>query len=141
MEDYLNLDHISLQYHKKHPLITDLSLRLNKGEIGCLLGASGCGKTTILNAIAGFHRMSHGSIVINQQCVSSADFNLPVEQRHVGMVFQQHNLFPHLNVTRNILFGLRHADRQEQHNRLEFLLALIRLSDLKDKYPQAKALK
>ena len=110
-------------------------MNLTKGEIGCLLGRSGCGKTTILNAIAGFQPINAGTISINAQLVSSPDFSLMVEKRRVGMVFQHNNLFPHLSVKHNIRFGLKHLTRKEQEHRLDFLLALIKLSDIKQKYP------
>ena len=81
-------------------MIKGLSLTLNKGTIGCLLGASGCGKTTVLRCIAGFEPVQAGEISLNGQIVSRRGVLLPTEARHVGMVFQDYALFPHLTVAR-----------------------------------------
>ena len=87
-------------------VVNDLSLSLQKGEIGCLLGPSGCGKTTVLRCIAGFEPISAGEILLKGVAVSRENSCLPPEQRHIGMVFQDYALFPHLTVAGNIGFGL-----------------------------------
>ena len=84
-----------------------LDLALAPGSICCLLGPSGCGKTTVLRCIAGFERVADGSIRIDDAVVSSASKHLAPERRRVGMVFQDYALFPHLNVERNVAFGVR----------------------------------
>ena len=78
------------QAYGEQGVIHDVSLALQKGQIGCLLGASGCGKTTALRCIAGFERISAGEILLNGTCVSSPDFFMPPEQRQIGMVFQDY---------------------------------------------------
>ena len=87
-------------------VVNDLSLSLQKGEIGCLLGPSGCGKTTVLRCIAGFEPIAAGEIILKGVAVSRENLCLPPEQRHIGMVFQDYALFPHLTVAGNIGFGL-----------------------------------
>src|SRR3989344_3019393 len=72
-------------------------MRVSAGSVVCLLGPSGCGKTTVLRAIAGFHPLALGEILINGTTVSQPGFTLPPEKRHLGMVFQDHALFPHLD--------------------------------------------
>ncbi|MBD1586800.1 ABC transporter ATP-binding protein [Pseudomonas typographi] len=89
------------------PVVNGLSLALQPGEIGCLLGASGCGKTTTLRAIAGFETPTAGEITLAGECLAKPGYSLPAERRKVGMVFQDYALFPHLSVARNIAFGLR----------------------------------
>ncbi|MGH8662308.1 MAG: ATP-binding cassette domain-containing protein, partial [Burkholderiales bacterium] len=79
-------------------VIRGLSFSLTKGTIGCLLGASGCGKTTVLRCIAGFEPVSAGEIWLNGQLVSRRGVLVPTEARRVGMVFQDYALFPHLTV-------------------------------------------
>ena len=116
-------------------VVHDLSFVLEKGSIGCLLGLSGCGKTTALRCIAGFESISSGEILLNGICVSSADFCVPPEKRRVGMVFQDYALFPHLNVAANVGFGLHRLSRLDRDRRVEELLHVIHLTDAGHKYP------
>ncbi len=116
-------------------MIKDLSLTLNRGTIGCLLGASGCGKTTVLRCIAGFEPVQAGEISLNGQIVSRRGELLPTEARHVGMVFQDYALFPHLTVGENIAFGVRDGDRAARARRVDEVLEIVRLGGLRDKYP------
>jgi iron(III) transport system ATP-binding protein len=116
-------------------VIKDLSLTLNKGTIGCLLGASGCGKTTVLRCIAGFDPVQAGEISLNGQIVSRRGVRLPTEARHVGMVFQDYALFPHLKVAENIAFGLRGGDRAARARRVDEVLEIVRLPGVRDQYP------
>ncbi|MFF7709542.1 ATP-binding cassette domain-containing protein [Pseudomonas sp. NPDC007930] len=88
------------------PVVSGLSLGLQAGEIGCLLGASGCGKTTTLRAIAGFETPTAGEIHLAGERLAGPGFSLPAEKRKIGMVFQDYALFPHLSVAQNIAFGL-----------------------------------
>jgi iron(III) transport system ATP-binding protein len=126
----------ALRYaYGSNEVIKGLSLTLNKGTIGCLLGASGCGKTTVLRCIAGFEPVQAGEISLNGQIVSRRGVLLPTEARHVGMVFQDYALFPHLTVAENIAFGLRDADRAARARRVDEVLEIVRLPGLRDKYP------
>jgi len=116
-------------------VIKGLSLTLNKGTIGCLFGPSGCGKTTVLRCIAGFDPVQAGEISLNGQIVSRRGELLPTEARHVGMVFQDYALFPHLTVGENIAFGVRDGDRAARARRVDEVLEIVRLTGLRDKYP------
>ena len=116
-------------------VIRGLSLSLAKGTIGCLLGASGCGKTTVLRCIAGFEPVQAGEIWLNGQLVSRRGVRTPTEARRVGMVFQDYALFPHLTVAENIGFGLREGDRAARARRVDETLETVRLGGLRDKYP------
>ena len=97
----LEVRRISCNYELER-VVFDLSLRVHRGEQVCLLGPSGCGKTTVLRAIAGFHPILTGGIFINDQQVSAVGAMVPPESRRVGMVFQDHALFPHLTVRQNV---------------------------------------
>lgn len=116
-------------------VVEHLSLHLQQGEIGCLLGASGCGKTTVLRTIAGFEKPAGGEIVLAGTCVSSARQMLPPERRQIGMVFQDYALFPHLTVAGNIAFGLRTESRASQQQRVAGALALVGLEHVEHQYP------
>jgi len=117
--------------YEGHQAVRGLSFSLPRGAIGCLLGPSGCGKTTVLRCIAGFETPAAGRILLNGAVVSSMQTSLPPERRRVGMVFQEHALFPHLTAKRNIAFGL--ADRNEA--RVQELAALTGITELLEKYP------
>ena len=87
----LVLDNVHVSYGNKHQrnhVLNGFSLHIDAGEIGCLLGASGCGKTTALRAIAGFEQVEQGTIYVGGRCVAGPNLHLPPEQRNVGMVFQ-----------------------------------------------------
>lgn len=99
--DALILDSVVLGYTGKS-VVSGLSFSLAPGEIGCLLGGSGCGKTTVLRAIAGFEPLQSGRIALNGHWVADADWQLAPERRQIGMVFQDYALFPHMSVADKI---------------------------------------
>ncbi len=134
----LELDHLDLAYDTpqgRRNVVRDLSLRLEQGHIGCLLGASGCGKTTILRAIAGFEPVRGGHIALGGTIISSPTVQRPPEQRGVGMMFQDYALFPHLSVEDNVGFGLRRLGRAERRERVQSLLELVGLAASAGSYP------
>lgn len=130
----LALKNVSIAYGN-HVVAEQISFALNEGEIGCLLGPSGCGKTSLLRAIAGFEPVREGGIELHGKIVSELGKHLPPEQRHIGMVFQDFALFPHLTVAKNIGFGLRKLSRQARQQRVNELLELVELSAARDLYP------
>ncbi len=134
MPSQLELQRISVRYGE-FTAVQELSVRLEQGQIDCLLGPSGCGKTSVLRAIAGFEPVSGGEIRLHGALLSARGYTLPPESRKVGMVFQDFALFPHLNVARNIGFGLRSAGRASRARRIEEMLELVGLSDLQNAWP------
>ena len=116
-------------------VIDNLKLDLQHGQIGCLLGPSGAGKTTLLRAIAGFHPISAGQIVVADQLVDDTHKTLPVKERGVGVIFQDFALFPHMTVLTNISYGLSHLSATEQRARVDELLQLTDLVPHAHKYP------
>ncbi len=116
-------------------VLDGLAFRLQPGEIGCLLGASGCGKTTALRTIAGFVRPDHGSVHIGSRCVASPRAWVEPEQRGVGVVFQDYALFPHLDVAANVAFGLRALPAAERGVRVAAMLELVGLPGIARRFP------
>lgn len=138
MSTLLELDHLHLAYDTPRGLRTvvpDLSLQLQRGHIGCLLGASGCGKSTVLRAIAGFEPVRAGQILLEGRLLSSPQQQVAPELRRVGMMFQDYALFPHLTVASNVGFGLRRHTSSERQKRVTELLELVGLAHASDSYP------
>lgn len=135
MSTVLRLDGISKSFVRGLPVLQDVSLQVDRGEMVCLLGPSGCGKTTLLRLIAGFETPSSGTISLAGEVVSAPGHVLPPEARHVGMVFQDYALFPHLTVGQNIQFGLVDSSVREQCERLAEVLELVDLQESAERYP------
>ena len=134
MQGPLELHQVEVAYGEV-PVVCGVSLVLGPGEIGCLLGPSGCGKTTLLRAIAGFEPVREGHILICGEQVSRRGFTLVPEKRGIGMVFQDFALFPHLNVARNIEFGIAHLPASQRRRRVDELLHLVALPNIGNSYP------
>jgi iron(III) transport system ATP-binding protein len=117
------------------PVIDDASLSLDRGEIGCVVGSSGCGKTTLLRAIAGFVGVEDGTIEIAGVVVSGPRFTAATERRGIGLVFQDYALFPHLRVKDNIGFGLRFLGPAERAARVHEMIELVGLAAHANRYP------
>jgi iron(III) transport system ATP-binding protein len=115
--------------------VDDLNLEVNKGEIVTILGPSGCGKTTTLRLIAGFEAPDSGEILIDGIPVAGKKTFVPPEKRNVGIVLQEFALFPHLNVKRNIAFGLRNLNKTEVEERIKVVIELTGLQGLEERYP------
>ena len=116
-------------------VVDGLSLALEAGGIGCLLGSSGCGKTTVLRAIAGFEPLLAGRLELEGQLIADAHGGLPTEQRRVGMMFQDYALFPHLDVAANVAFGLQRRPRAQRDARVRELLELVGLGGSAGAFP------
>jgi iron(III) transport system ATP-binding protein len=106
-------------------------LEVGRGEFVALLGPSGCGKTTLLRLIAGFEAPDAGSVLLGGRVVAGAAW-VPPERRHVGMVFQDYALFPHLTVARNVGYGL---PRRARGPRVREALALVGLEGHEERFP------
>jgi iron(III) transport system ATP-binding protein len=133
---HLAIERLSVSYPGTlQPTVDGLSLQLDRGAIGCLLGASGCGKTTVLRALAGFLQPSHGSIHLDGRRLADACGSVAPERRNIGMVFQDFALFPHLTVAENIAFGLGKLAGGKRQERVSQMLALTNLQTEARRYP------
>ena len=121
---------------QNQPALKSLNLDIRPGEIMTLLGPSGCGKTTALRLVAGFTRPDQGEIRIGDRTVVSDTEWVPPEDRHIGMVFQDLALFPHLNIFENVAFGLKgRMPAEEIRSRVEDLLEKVDLHNKPTRYP------
>jgi len=112
-----------------------VDLEVPAGSFTSLLGPSGCGKTTLLRIIAGLERPDHGIVEVDGREVDGPAVHVAPEDRSVGMVFQAHALFPHLDVGRNVAFGLRDLDRPRRATRVAEVLELVGLAGLERRMP------
>ena len=134
----LNVEGLSVAFDRegtRQQVLSGLSFRLRGGEIGCLLGASGCGKSTALRAIAGFVRPDQGQVQIGDRTVTAPGLWVEPEARGAGVVFQDYALFPHLDVQRNIAFGLKALPPRERLARVQAMLELVGLRGLDHRFP------
>jgi iron(III) transport system ATP-binding protein len=133
---HLQLSQLGFRYPgAARPAVDGVTFSLPRGDLGVLIGPSGCGKTTLLRAIAGLEHLSAGEIRISGQVVAGAGTHLPPEARRIGMVFQDYALFPHLDVGRNVGFGLAALPRAERAQRVAEVLTLVGLPDLASRMP------
>ncbi|CAM2896167.1 ABC transporter ATP-binding protein [Vibrio mytili] len=130
----LSINNLTCQYDDQ-TVLESLSLDVEQGQIVCLLGASGCGKTTLLKAIAGLLPLSSGEMRLNSLILDDSKHWLPPEQRNIGMIFQDYALFPHLNVAQNIAFGLENLSTTAKRTKVQEMLELVHLQEYADRYP------
>ena len=116
-------------------VLADISLSLQDGEILCVLGPSGSGKSTLLRIIAGLEPMQSGDITLDSALMANSAHCPPPEQRPIGLVFQDHALFPHLTVAQNVAFGLGRLAATQRDQIVEQLLNRVGLAALAQRYP------
>ena len=117
--------------------VKNVSFSIEKeGDIICLLGPSGIGKTTILRTIAGLEKIDKGSIKLDGKTLSSEKINIEPENRNVSLAFQENSLFPHYTVKKNILLGSeRNKGNKKKQINIEELIDLLDISQILNKYP------
>lgn len=132
----LTIDQVSKSFGAFRAL-DDVSLEVKDGEFMAILGASGCGKTTLLRQIAGFDKVDAGRILIGDAVVSTPHNHVPPERRRIGIVFQSYALWPHMNVAENIAFGLAVAGVKdpERSRRVAAALTLVELDGFGERRP------
>lgn len=112
--------------------VDHVSFELSAHELLALVGPSGCGKSTLLRMLAGLHGTESGSITLGGTVVDDGHRALPPERRRVGLVFQEHALFPHLSVADNVGFGVRDGTTRE---RVAEMLTVVGLAQYGERYP------
>jgi iron(III) transport system ATP-binding protein len=128
----LSINNLSLAFGDTS-ILSNASFTLQENEVACLLGESGCGKTTLLRSIAGLEKPQTGCVNLFNNVLSDEHSFIATEQREIGIVFQDYALFPHLSVEKNIAFGLKKA--QNKKAIIDEMLTLVNLSEHRHKFP------
>ena len=129
---YVQLERVTKKFGD-FTAVDDISLKIYKGEIFCLLGASGCGKTTLLRMLGGFETPTSGRILIDGEDMTG----VPPYQRPINMMFQSYAIFPHMNVEQNVAFGLKQdgVPKAEIKERVATMLDLVKMGDFARRKP------
>ena len=131
----IKIDHAHKCYGS-NVIIEDLSLKIREGEFFTLLGPSGCGKTTLLRMIAGFNTIEGGDFYFNDTRIN----NIDPSKRHIGMVFQNYAIFPHLSVRDNVMFGLKNQEkkmtRPQMLEETEKFMKLMHIEEYAERKPE-----
>ena len=128
---FLKVSNLKKIYDKDEPIIKSLNFSVDRGEIISFIGESGSGKTTFLRCLAGLEEVTSGKIELNGKILNDSNTLIQSHKRKIGFVFQDYPLFPHLDVTENIILNLEKKYRSS----LENILDLTNLNILKKRYP------
>jgi putrescine transport system ATP-binding protein len=131
-QPYIRIEDVTKKFGE-FVAVNDVSLNIYRGEIFCLLGGSGCGKTTLLRMLAGFETPTQGRIFIDGVAMEG----VPPYERPVNMMFQSYALFPHMSVEQNVAFGLKQEGlpRAQIEQRVGEMLGIVRLSGMEKRKP------
>ena len=133
MKKFLEIKDLTFSHEEGSQILNNANLDIGMGDFISILGPSGSGKTTLLRLIAGLDMQDNGSIIIENKIVADKEVMTPPERRNIGLVVQDKALFPHLNVTKNIMFGIRDLKNREQLT--SEIMKLFKIDKHKDKYP------
>ena len=135
-KNFLEIDNVTFKASEKNK-VNNVSLNIeNEGDIICLLGPSGIGKTTILRTIAGLEKIDNGSITLNSNLISSKKINIEPEDRNISLAFQDNSLFPHYTIEKNIMLGAeRNKGKKDKKLSLKEIVDLLDIFHILNKYP------
>lgn len=137
-EKVLEVKNIQKSYDRQ-PVLKDISFSMEKGEVLVVLGPSGCGKSTMLRCLNGLEPIQNGDVYLNGENVSGNRKNLPAVRQKIGMVFQSYDLFPHMDILKNITLApqkVQHRKKEDVENEARDLLKRIGLEDKEHAYPR-----
>lgn len=135
----LEIENIEKSYKEAGGILKNVSLNVEQGEVVVILGPSGCGKSTLLRCINGLETIQGGQIRLDGEVISNRSKDMHLIRQRVGMVFQSYDLFPNMNVLKNVMLGPLKAqkrDKAEVQEQAEKLLERVGLLDKKNAYPR-----
>ena len=132
MEDFLKLKNINLTFGKEK-ILDGLNLSINKGQFIAITGVSGSGKTSLLRIICGLEKPNDGEVHLDNNILLNDKISIPTEKRNIGLVIQEKVLFPHLNVKKNIEFGI--STKNNKQDISKDIMEKLNILDLAKKYP------
>ena len=130
---FLKIKNLTFSHKKDLLVLNKINLNIDKGEYVSILGSSGSGKTTLLRVIAGLEKQDSGSIMMANEVISNESIMTAPEKRNIGLVVQDKALFPHLNVIKNIMFGIRNQSNRQ--NIANDIMKLFKIDKHKNKFP------
>ena len=134
-KNFLEIKDVTFEASKTNK-VNNVSFNIEKeGDIICLLGPSGIGKTTILRSIAGLTKIKSGKILIKNKVISSKDVHIEPENRNISLSFQDNCLFPHYNIIQNIQLGAEKNKKKKQSISVNEIIKFLNLEKIKDKFP------
>ena len=134
-KNFLKIENVTFAASEKNK-VSNVTLNIeNEGDIICLLGPSGIGKTTILRTIAGLEKIKAGKIFLKNKVISSRDKHVEPENRNISMAFQDSSLFPHFNVLENIEFGAQRNKKKKKDLKVDDVVKFLHLEHIVDKFP------
>ena len=135
VKNFLEIKDVTFEASKTNK-VSNVSFNIEKeGDIICLLGPSGIGKTTILRSIAGLTKIKSGKILIKNKVISSKDVHIEPENRNISLSFQDNCLFPHYNIIQNIQLGAEKNKKKKQSISVNEIIKFLNLEKIKDKFP------
>ncbi len=135
----LEIENVEKSYKEAGGILKNVSLNVEQGEVVVILGPSGCGKSTLLRCINGLETVQGGQIRLDGEVISNRSKDMHLIRQRVGMVFQSYDLFPNMNVLKNVMLGPLKAqkrDKAEVQEQAEKLLERVGLLDKKNAYPR-----
>ena len=135
IKNFLEIENVTFMASAKNK-VNNVSLKIeNKGDIICLLGPSGIGKTTILRTIAGLEKIQSGKIILNGNVISSKTKHVEPESRNISLAFQDNSLFPHYSVIQNIEFGAERNSSKKENLNMKEVISFLHLNHVINKFP------
>ena len=135
MKKFLEINNVTFAIGGKNK-VNDVNISIeNEGDIICILGPSGIGKTTMLRTIAGLEKINQGEIILKNKVISSYNTHVEPEKRNIALSFQENSLFPHYSIGKNIHLGIKKNSSNAKNLDSNEIIKVLNIENILDKYP------